>query len=71
MLLRDCKNTARDSADYNLFNDIISSSNCIASSDWMKVCNELERMWMGAVVVQFQVLSRNLPEGTEENHCNP
>jgi hypothetical protein len=57
--------------DYNLFNGTISYSNYIASSDWMKACNELERMWKGAVVVQVQVLSRHLSEETEENHGNP
>jgi hypothetical protein len=29
---------------------------------------ELERIWKEAVVAKFMVVSRHLPEGTEENH---
>jgi hypothetical protein len=50
MLLRDFKNIAIGSVDYNVFNDAISFSIYIASSDWLEVCNELELMWKGAVV---------------------
>lgn len=33
--------------------------------------NELETTWMEAVAVQFEVLSCNMPRGTEEIHGIP
>jgi hypothetical protein len=50
------------------FKDAVSNSDNIASSEWTKVNNKLERVWQEAVVAKFQVLSRHIPEGIEENH---
>jgi hypothetical protein len=33
--------------------------------------DELERMWMEAVMALFKVLFLHLPGGTEENHKKP
>jgi hypothetical protein len=33
--------------------------------------SELERIWKDAAVAEFEILSRHLPGGTEENHENP
>jgi hypothetical protein len=45
-----------------LFKDV-SNSDCTPSNDWMPVNIELERMWKEAVVTEFKVLSRDVPEG--------
>jgi hypothetical protein len=70
MPLSDCKTIATGPINYNLFKGTIRYSYCIASTDWMIVGNELERMWKEAVVVQFRALSRHFHEETEENHEN-
>jgi hypothetical protein len=43
-----------------LFNDAVSSLDCIALND--TVINELERMWKEAVMAQFKVLTWKLLE---------
>jgi hypothetical protein len=48
----------------------VSDSDYIASNDWMTVDNELERMRKEGVVTPFNVISRNLNGGTEENHSH-
>jgi hypothetical protein len=48
-------------------NDPISSIDCITSND---IDIELER-WKKAVVVSFEILSRQLPGGTEEIRDKP
>jgi hypothetical protein len=52
-----------------LFNDAVSSSDCIASNDRMN--NELEKIWKEGIVAKFMAIPRNLRGGTEENHKNP
>jgi hypothetical protein len=32
------------------------------------VCNELEKMWKGAAMAYFKILSQNLPGRTEKSH---
>jgi hypothetical protein len=49
---------------------LYSNSNCIASNERV-ISEELERMWKDAIVTIFKVLSRYLPEGTEERHEKP
>jgi hypothetical protein len=51
---------------YDLFNGIVSSSDCTASND--SVISELERMWKKEVVAEFEALPQHLPGETEENH---
>jgi hypothetical protein len=51
----------------SLFKDAISTSAFITSNDWLIVNNKLKRMWNELFVIQFKVLSRNLPVGTEES----
>jgi hypothetical protein len=51
----------------SLCNDAVSASDGRASSDYMIVNNELERMWKGAVVAYFRAPSRNRPGMIEGN----
>jgi hypothetical protein len=54
---------------YCLFNDAVSISEYTASNH--TVISELERYLSEGVVNQFEVLSQQLYEGTEECHENP
>jgi hypothetical protein len=52
---------------YVLFNDAVSSSDCIQSNVEIFNDNALERTWKLVVLEQLNLLFRNLPVGTEEN----
>jgi hypothetical protein len=45
-----------------------SKLNHTALSDWTTVCNKLELMRKEAIEVLFEVLSQNVPLGSEANH---
>jgi hypothetical protein len=47
----------------NVFNDAVSSSNCILPNDWVTVNNKLEKAWKEVVLSLFEVPSQNLPQG--------
>jgi hypothetical protein len=47
-VLKQARYSATDRFICGLFNDAVSSSDCIASND--TIINELERMWKEAVV---------------------
>jgi hypothetical protein len=40
---------------------VVPTSDYTASNDWMAVKKELQRMWEGISLLNFKVLSRNLP----------
>jgi hypothetical protein len=46
-------------------NDDLSNPHYTASSDWLKVNNELERMWKEAATAKFKKLRRYLHENIE------
>jgi hypothetical protein len=54
----------------SLFNDAVRYLDYIASNDWMTVNSELGRIWKEVFITQMKALSRNFPEGTEDNHEN-
>jgi hypothetical protein len=56
---------------HRLFNDAVSSSDCITSNDKMIVSNELGRIRKEAAVAYFGVLSLQLTVATEQNHEKP
>jgi hypothetical protein len=56
---------------HRLFNDAVSSSDCITSNDKMIVNNELGRIRKEAAVAYFGVLSLQLTVATEQNHETP
>jgi hypothetical protein len=53
---------------YNLFNDAVINSDYIAPNDII-----INKRWMrkNMTVAQFKILSRYLPQGTEENRQAP
>jgi hypothetical protein len=56
---------------YGLLNDNVSNSGNIASNESMTSNNKLEKMWKESIMVQFKVLTRHSPRGTEEYHEEP
>jgi hypothetical protein len=54
-----------------LFNDAVSSSDCVTANDRMVVNNEIGRMWKNTVVACFKPQSLYVPGWIEENCKNP
>jgi hypothetical protein len=46
-------------------------SDYTASNDWIRVNNELGRMWNEVVMAQFRAASWHLPGGNDGNHEKP
>ena len=69
--LWETQNWYIDSCNCSLFNKTINNSRYIACNDFILVNNKFERMWMEAVLGNFQVLSQKLFRSTKNRlrHC--
>jgi len=56
--------------EYFYICDALYNTGCIVYNDRVVENNELGGIWKNEIIANYQVLSYNLPDETEENHAD-
>jgi hypothetical protein len=56
--------------EYFYICDALNKTGCIVYKDWVVENNELGGIWKNEIIANYQALSCNLPDETEENHAD-